>query len=79
MPRAIIVGSGSEITGSLVTNEMLSRILDTNDAWIRERSGVETRYFVNPGTSTWTDVAAGSSKDVCSASTMAISTSGSSG
>jgi 3-oxoacyl-[acyl-carrier-protein] synthase-3 len=30
---------------------MLSRILDTNDAWIRERSGVETRYFVDPGTS----------------------------
>jgi len=52
MPRAIIVGSGSEIAGNLVTNEMLSRVLDTNDAWIRERSGVETRYYVNPGTST---------------------------
>jgi len=52
MPRAIIVGSGSEISGNQVTNDMLSRILDTNDAWIRERSGVETRYFVNPGTST---------------------------
>jgi 3-oxoacyl-[acyl-carrier-protein] synthase-3 len=52
MPRAIIVGSGSEITGNLVTNEMLSRLLDTNDAWIRERSGVETRYYVEPGTST---------------------------
>ena len=52
MPRAIIAGSGSEITGNLVTNDMLSRLLDTNDAWIRERSGVETRYYVDPGTST---------------------------
>jgi 3-oxoacyl-[acyl-carrier-protein] synthase-3 len=31
---------------------MLSRIMDTSDAWIRERSGVETRYFVDPGTAT---------------------------
>jgi 3-oxoacyl-[acyl-carrier-protein] synthase-3 len=31
---------------------MLARIMDTTDAWIRERSGVETRYFVSPGTAT---------------------------
>ncbi len=51
MPRTIIVGSGSEIAKNLVTNEMLSKVLDTTDAWIRERSGVETRYYVDPGTS----------------------------
>jgi len=52
MPRAIIVGSGSEIAKNRITNEALSRVLDTNDAWIRERSGVETRYYVDAGTST---------------------------
>ena len=52
MPRAIIAGSGSEIAKNCITNEMLSKVLDTNDAWIRERSGVETRYYVDPGTST---------------------------
>jgi 3-oxoacyl-[acyl-carrier-protein] synthase-3 len=26
--------------------------MDTSDEWIRERSGVETRYYVDPGTST---------------------------
>lgn len=52
MPRSIIVGSGSEIGANRVTNEMLSRVMDTNDAWIRERSGVETRYYVDAGTST---------------------------
>ncbi len=47
-----MVGSGSEIARNRVTNEMLARIMDTTDAWIRERSGVETRYFVEPGTAT---------------------------
>lgn len=52
MTRAIICGSGSEIAKNRVTNEMLSRVLDTNNDWIKERSGVETRYYVDPGTST---------------------------
>ena len=50
--RAVIVGSGSEIPSKAVTNQMLSRIMDTSDEWIRERSGVETRYYVEPGTAT---------------------------
>jgi 3-oxoacyl-[acyl-carrier-protein] synthase-3 len=52
MPRAVIVGSGSEIAQNRVTNEMMARIMDTSDAWIRERSGVATRYYVNRGTAT---------------------------
>jgi 3-oxoacyl-[acyl-carrier-protein] synthase-3 len=50
--RAVIAGSGSEIPPRAVTNQMLSRIMDTSDEWIRERSGVETRYYVEPGTAT---------------------------
>jgi 3-oxoacyl-[acyl-carrier-protein] synthase-3 len=52
MPRAVIAGSGAAIAPNLVSNEMLARIMDTSDAWIRERSGIETRYFVDPGTAT---------------------------
>lgn len=52
MPRSVIVGSGSEIPPHRVTNDMLARIMDTNDAWIQERSGVVTRYYVEPGTGT---------------------------
>ena len=52
MPRAVIVGSGTEIAPNRVTNDMLARLMDTSDAWIRERSGVETRYYVDPGTGT---------------------------
>jgi 3-oxoacyl-[acyl-carrier-protein] synthase-3 len=52
MPRAVIVGSGAFIPPNLVTNDMLSRIMDTTDEWIKQRSGVETRYYVDEGTST---------------------------
>ena len=50
--RTVIAGSGSAIPPNRVTNEMLSRIMDVDDAWIRERSGIECRCFVEEGTST---------------------------
>lgn len=50
--RAVIVGSGSDIAKNCVTNDALSRIMDTSDAWIRERSGIETRYYIDPGQAT---------------------------
>jgi 3-oxoacyl-[acyl-carrier-protein] synthase-3 len=52
MARAVIVGSGSAIPPNRVTNVMLSRIMDTSDEWVRERSGVEARHYVDPGTAT---------------------------
>jgi 3-oxoacyl-[acyl-carrier-protein] synthase-3 len=57
-PRAVIVGSGHEIPRNRVTNEMLARLMDTSDEWIRERSGIESRYYVDPGTAT-SDLGAG--------------------
>lgn len=52
MTRAVIVGSGSEIPPIRVDNASLARIMDTSDEWIRERSGIEARHFVEPGTTT---------------------------
>ena len=48
MTRAVIVGSGSEIAPTRVTNAQMARIMDTSDEWIRERSGVEARHFATP-------------------------------
>jgi 3-oxoacyl-[acyl-carrier-protein] synthase-3 len=48
MTRAVIIGSGSEIAPTRVTNAQMARILDTSDEWIRERSGVEERHFATP-------------------------------
>jgi 3-oxoacyl-[acyl-carrier-protein] synthase-3 len=47
--RAVLAGVGVHVPSICVDNHMLSRIMDTNDQWIRERSGIETRYYVEPG------------------------------
>ncbi|MGD8394997.1 MAG: 3-oxoacyl-ACP synthase, partial [Candidatus Eiseniibacteriota bacterium] len=52
MPRSVLIGSASEIPPNPVTNDQLSRVMDTNDAWIRERTGVVERCFVEDGVST---------------------------
>jgi 3-oxoacyl-[acyl-carrier-protein] synthase-3 len=48
--RAVLAGTGVAIPPLEVDNHMLSRIIETNDEWVRERSGVVTRYYVHPGT-----------------------------
>jgi 3-oxoacyl-[acyl-carrier-protein] synthase-3 len=72
MRRAVIVGSGSEIPPNRVSNDMLARIMDTSDAWIRERSGVEARHFVERGTST-TDLGAAAARSALEAAGVARS------
>ena len=52
MVRTQIVGTGFVTGEHLVKNEDLSKVMETSDAWIRERSGIEQRYYVKDGTST---------------------------
>jgi 3-oxoacyl-[acyl-carrier-protein] synthase-3 len=56
-----IYGSGFVTGETLVSNERMSMVCDTTDAWIRERSGIEQRYFVNEGTAT-SDLGVGAAK-----------------
>lgn len=56
-----IYGSGF-VTGEVtVPNERMAKVCDTSDEWIRERSGIQQRYFVNEGTGT-SDLAVGAAK-----------------
>ncbi len=48
--RAMLLGTGVTVAPIEITNAMLARVMDTNDEWIRERSGIRTRYYVEPGT-----------------------------
>ncbi|MDH3743529.1 MAG: 3-oxoacyl-ACP synthase [Acidobacteriota bacterium] len=48
--RTVLLGAGTAIPQVEVDNNALARVMDTNDEWIRERSGVVTRFFVEPGT-----------------------------
>ncbi|MBL8920903.1 MAG: ketoacyl-ACP synthase III [Myxococcaceae bacterium] len=56
-----IFGSGFVTGETLVPNERMSKVCDTSDEWIRERSGIQERYFVNEGTAT-SDLAVGAAK-----------------
>ena len=45
-------GSGFVTGEHKVTNDDISKICETGDAWIRERSGIEQRYYVRDGVGT---------------------------
>ena len=44
-----ILGVGRALGGRVVTNQDLERILDTDDAWVVERTGIKERRFVVGG------------------------------
>lgn len=47
-----IIGTGSYAPVQIVTNEDLAKIVETNDEWIRTRTGIhERRITLNEGTS----------------------------
>ena len=59
--RSRIIGSGFVTGENMVTNDQLGRMMDTSDSWIRERSGIEPRYYVERGTTT-SDLGVGAAK-----------------
>ena len=48
-----ICGTGSCLPRHCVSNDDLSRIMDTSDEWIRSRTGIETRHLVTEETTTF--------------------------
>jgi 3-oxoacyl-[acyl-carrier-protein] synthase-3 len=44
-PRSILAGCGGYLPERIVTNDELSRTIDTSDEWIRERTGIRQRHF----------------------------------
>ena len=44
-----IAGTGHFLPERIVTNHDLEQLMDTSDEWIRERSGIRRRRFVEPG------------------------------
>lgn len=56
-----IVGMGRCIPKKVVTNDDLSKIVDTNDEWITTRTGISTRHFVEDETNL--DLSIGAAKD----------------
>src|SRR5688572_6161773 len=50
--RAAITSVGRHLPERVMTNADLEKIVDTNDEWIRTRTGIEARHIVAPGTPT---------------------------
>src|SRR5215471_6733756 len=51
---AIIAGTGSFLPEKRLTNEDLSKMVDTNDEWITQRTGIKERRIAGPDESTAT-------------------------
>jgi 3-oxoacyl-[acyl-carrier-protein] synthase III len=49
--QARLVGLGERRPARIVTNDELARTLDTDDAWIRQRTGIATRRIAGKGES----------------------------
>lgn len=45
-----IIGTGSYLPETIVTNDDLSKIMDTSDEWIRTRTGIKERHLVKAET-----------------------------
>ena len=50
--RAVVIGSGHYLPSRVVENAEFEATLDTDDAWIRARSGIERRHFAAEGETT---------------------------
>lgn len=58
MHRAKIVGIGHHVPERIVTNDELSTMMDTNNEWIIERTGIQERRFIDPTKDTLASMAA---------------------
>src|SRR5215208_1938124 len=45
MPYAHITGWGMSVPEQVLTNDDISKMVDTNDTWIRERTGIQERHI----------------------------------
>lgn len=51
-----IIGLGHYVPENVVTNDDLSKLMDTNDAWIQERTGIQERRHIKKGDGNSTSV-----------------------
>jgi 3-oxoacyl-[acyl-carrier-protein] synthase III len=52
MLRSVILGVGSALPARVMTNADISKIVDTSDEWIVERTGIHSRYIAGDGETT---------------------------
>ena len=50
--RSMILGTGRSVPEKVLTNHDLEKMVDTSDAWIKERTGIERRHVADEATQT---------------------------
>lgn len=58
MHSSKIVGLGHHVPDTVITNEYLSGLMDTNNEWIIERTGINERRWIDPKVDTVANMAA---------------------
>lgn len=58
MHSSKIVGLGHHVPDTVITNEYLSGLMDTNNEWIVERTGINERRWIDPKVDTVANMAA---------------------
>ncbi len=49
LKKAVILGCGAYLPEKVLTNDDLSKMVNTSDEWIRERTGIRERHVVSEG------------------------------
>lgn len=57
MPYSKITGMGFYVPETVITNDDLSKLMDTSDEWITERTGIKERRFFTEGVDTVSEMA----------------------
>jgi 3-oxoacyl-[acyl-carrier-protein] synthase-3 len=47
--RSVVLGTGGYLPEKVLTNEDLARMVDTSDAWVRQRTGIAERHIAAEG------------------------------
>ena len=71
MYHSKITGLGYYVPDNVVTNDDLSKIIDTNDEWIQERTGIQERRHIIPGQDTTTSMGVKAAKIAIERSSVA--------
>ena len=64
MIRSRIIGTGRAVPPKVLTNDDLSRMVDTSDAWIVERTGIRQRHILDPSQAA-SDLATQAAREAC--------------
>lgn len=62
MHRSKVTGIGHYVPDTVMTNEDMTKLMDTTDEWIVERTGIHERRFVVPGKDSTSTMAAEASR-----------------